>query len=114
MSRLVYDSAHAVRRVIEWSKTDQKLSEAVTRLKFRRARILSDTTLVKMLENHSSRSNAINDTMEYKSCFLDSVVHARRQYVMCDRPTKPREGDNKAAAPEFKVNSCYYLFWNGM
>lgn len=107
-------SALAAKWVIEWSKTDAKLSAAAKKLCVRRARILSDTTPQTILAEHSMNSNAINKTMEYKSSFLDTVVHARRQWERMSRPKRPVIGDNSRSV-EFEVRewtSSLFCFVN--
>lgn len=88
-------SARAAQWVIEWAKKDAKLSEVAESLQYRKSRILSDITPRTILAQHSSRSNAVNETMEFKSCFLETVVHARRQFDECGRPNRPTMGTNK-------------------
>ena len=88
-------SALAAKWVITWSKKDANLRSQAKRLAFRRSLILSDRTPQTLLAQHSFISNEVNATMKYQSCFLDTVVHARRQWEKSGRPEKPVLGTNQ-------------------
>lgn len=96
-------SAEAAKQLIREAETDEKLAEAAEKLSFRKARILSSKTPVETLAIHSSRSNEVNVTMTYNSCFMDTIVHARKQYVMLNKPPIPRVGDADQPHPMWKV-----------
>ncbi|CAM6103792.1 unnamed protein product [Calypogeia fissa] len=93
-------SARAAKNVLEFAKKDAKFQDLANRLRFCKARILSDKTLATVLAEHSQRSNTVNQTMEYKLCFLDTIVHARRQFDKLGQPKRPVVGDNKTNATE--------------
>ena len=78
--------------VRSWAKDTISLAEIAKSLKYRKSRILSGKTPGHILAEHSSACNDVNITMEYKSSFLDCVVHARRQYIGCGRPLRPKVG----------------------
>ncbi len=109
-------SARAAQKIIEWAKTRANLIRIASSLAYRKARILSAETPEYVLTEHSSRCNAINETMEYKSSFLDTVVHARRQFLDCGRPPRPQAGINAVTrkdADYIKFNvSLFLLQWN--
>lgn len=88
-------SARAAHWIQGWAKADAKLTNIANNLRLRKSRILSDVTPLAILAEHSSRSNAINETMEFKSCFVETVLHARRQFVEMGRPSKPGVGSNQ-------------------
>jgi hypothetical protein len=100
-------SAKAARNILEFAKKDAKFEDVANKLKYRKARILSDKTPTTVLAKHLQRSNAINQTMEYKSCFLDTIVHARRQFDELGRPKRPVVGNNKTnVAENIKFQVC--------
>ncbi|CAM6093905.1 unnamed protein product [Calypogeia fissa] len=88
-------SARAAKNILEFAKKDAKFEDVANKLRYRKARIFSDKTPAIVLAKHSQRSNAVNQTMEYKSCFLDTIVHARRQFDELGRPKRPVIGNNK-------------------
>jgi hypothetical protein len=88
-------SALAAKWVISWSKSDPKLRKQAEKLAFRRSVILSDRTPQTLLAEHSLHSNEMNETMEYKSCFLDTASHARRQWENSGRPERQGIGTNQ-------------------
>jgi hypothetical protein len=96
-------SAKAAQKILEWSSRDPNYQKIARSLEYRKARILSAQTPHFVLAEHSSRCNAANVTMEAN--FLDSIIHARRQYIACDRPAKPLLGNNNHVTlknPEYK------------
>lgn len=95
-------SSAAAKRIIEWAATNANVSDIAEKLKFRKSRILSAATPITVLAEHSFRSNEVNQTMEYKSCFLDTVVHARRQWMECGSPGKPSTGEKACSSSEHK------------
>lgn len=98
-------SAKAAQWIQGWAEKDAKLTDLASKLKYRKARILSDRTPRTILVEHSSRSNAVNETMQFKSCFLETVVHARRQFDECGRPERPGIGANQRTK-----NSKYQVY----
>ncbi|CAM6086388.1 unnamed protein product [Calypogeia fissa] len=100
-------SARAAKNVLEFAKKDAKIQDLANRLRFHKARILSDKTPATVLAEHLQRSNTVNTTMEYKSCFLDTIVHARRKFDKLGRPKRPVVGDNKTNATE---NSKFQVY----
>jgi hypothetical protein len=98
-------SAKAAQCIQEWSKTNPNYLYIAKALEFRKARILSASTPPYVLDEHSSRCNLANLSME--STFLDTVIHARRQYIACGRPTKPPLGTNQTT-----LNNPHYKKFN--
>lgn len=82
-------SSEAAKLLISEAVEDAKLRDQAEKLKFRKARILSSKTPVETLATHSSMANEINATMTFTSNFLDSVQHARKQYIMLRSPPIP-------------------------
>lgn len=91
-------SAEAAKLLIAESVEDAKLRDQAEKLKFRKARILSSKTPVEILAKHSSLSNEVNATMTFTSNFLDSVQHARKQYIMLRSPVIPSRLNRPDAA----------------
>ncbi|CAM6105388.1 unnamed protein product [Calypogeia fissa] len=93
-------SARVTRNILEFAKKDAKFEDVENKLKMRKTRIFSDKTPTIVLAEHSHRSNVVNQTMEYKSCFLDTIVHARRQFDELGRPKRFVVDSNKTNMTE--------------
>lgn len=82
-------SAAAAKQILDWAAVNTNINDIAAKLTYRKSRILSASTPMSVLVEHSFRSNAINETMKFKSTFLDIVVHARRQWLKCGSPSRP-------------------------
>lgn len=71
-------SSAATKQILEWAAMNTNVSDIAAKLTYQKSQILSAATPISVLVQHSFRSNSINETMEFKSTFLDIVVHARR------------------------------------
>lgn len=95
-------SSAAAKRLLEWAQVNSNISDIAKKLTYQKSQILSASTPITVLAEHSFRSNAVNQTMEFKSFFLDTVVHARRQWIECNRPAKPSAGEKACSSEEHK------------
>lgn len=95
-------SSAAAKRILEWAEVNTNDSDIAKKLTYQKSRILYASTPITVLAEHSFRSNAVNQTMEFKSTFLDTVVHARRQWLECNRPAKPSAGEKACSSEEHK------------
>lgn len=97
-------STEAAKQLVQDVENDAKLKDCAERVRFRTLRILSSHMHIDILPKRSHRGNKMNATTKFKSLFLDTISHARKQYSILGNPPKPRTGDTSLVDPKYWVN----------